>query len=239
MTYHQAAIFAILAGVLVLFAWGRWRYDIVAFLALLAAVVAGVVPVADAFRGLGHPATVTVAMVLVISRALSNAGAVDLIARHVTLAARRLSLHIAALAGLGAGLSAIMNNVGALALLMPVAIQAAQKAKQSPAVILMPLSFGSILGGLVTMIGTPPNIIIATIREKSAGAPFGVFDFTPVGAVVAVVGVVFIAAAGWRLIPRQRRKTLSSRELFDLEDYVSEARVPEESPAVGKTVHEI
>ena len=239
MTYHQAAIFAILAGVLVLFAWGRWRYDIVAFLALLAAVVAGVVPVADAFWGLGHPATVTVAMVLVISRALSNAGAVDLIARHVTLAARRLSLHIAALAGLGAGLSAIMNNVGALALLMPVAIQAAQKAKQSPAVILMPLSFGSILGGLVTMIGTPPNIIIATIREKSAGAPFGMFDFTPAGAVVAVVGVVFIAAAGWRLIPRQRRKTLSSRELFDLEDYVSEARVPEESPAVGKTVHEI
>jgi di/tricarboxylate transporter len=132
-----------------------------------------------------------------------------------------------------------MNNVGALALLMPVAIKAANKAKQSPAVILMPLSFGSILGGLMTMIGTPPNIIIATVREKSAGAPFSMFDFTPVGAVVAVTGVIFIATVGWHLIPRQRRQTLTSEELFDLEDYVSEARVPEESPAVGLTVHEI
>ncbi|MFP6745577.1 MAG: SLC13 family permease, partial [Alphaproteobacteria bacterium] len=239
MTYDQAAIFAVLAGVLGLFIWGRWRYDIVAFVALLAAVVAGVVPFAEAFSGLGHPATVTVAMVLIISRALTNSGAVDLIAGHVTLAAKRLSLHIAALAGLGAGLSAIMNNVGALALLMPVAMKAAKKAKQSPAVILMPLSFGSILGGLMTMIGTPPNIIIATVREKSAGAPFGMFDFTPVGVVVALAGVIFIATIGWRLIPRQRRQTLSSEELFDLEDYVSEARVPEESPAVGLTVHEI
>ena len=239
MTYQQATVFAILAGVLVLFIWGRWRYDIVAFMALLAAVLAGVVPVADAFLGFGHPATVTVAMVLIISRALSNSGAIDLIARHMTLAAKRLSLSIAALAGLGAGLSAVMNNVGALALLMPVAIRAANKAKQSPAVILMPLSFGSILGGLVTMIGTPPNIIIATFREKSAGTPFGMFDFTPVGAVVAVAGVAFVAAIGWRLIPRQRRQTLSSQELFDLEDYVSEARVPEESPAAGLTVREI
>ena len=239
MTYEQAAVFAILAGVFGLFIWGRWRYDIVAFLALLAAVVAGVVPVPDAFRGLGHPATVTVAMVLIISRALTNSGAVDLIARHVTLAAKRLSLSIAALAGLGAALSAVMNNVGALALLMPVAMRAAKKAKQSPAVILMPVSFGSILGGLVTMIGTPPNIIIASFREKSAGAPFGMFDFTPVGAVVALVGVAFIAAVGWRLIPRQRRRALSSEELFDLEDYVSEALVPDGSPAAGLTAHEI
>ncbi len=239
MTYEQAAIFAILAGVLVLFISGRWRYDVVALAALLAAVVAGVVPYGEAFSGLGHPATVTVAMVLIISRALSNSGAVDLISSHVTLEAKRLSLHIGALAGLGAVLSAIMNNVGALALLMPVAMKAANKAKQSPAVILMPLSFGSILGGLMTMIGTPPNIIIATFREKSAGTPFGMFDFTPVGAVVAVTGVIFIATVGWHLIPRQRRQTLTSEELFDLEDYVSEARVPEESPAVGLTVHEI
>jgi di/tricarboxylate transporter len=239
MTYEQAAVFAILVGVLVLFIWGRWRYDVVALVALLTAVVAGVVPYGEAFSGLGHPATVTVAMVLIISRALTNSGAVDVISSHVTLAAKQLSLHIAALAGLGAALSAIMNNVGALALLMPVAIKAANKAKQSPAVILMPLSFGSILGGLMTMIGTPPNIIIAMVREKSAGAPFGMFDFTPVGAVVAVTGVIFIATVGWHLIPRQRRQTLTSEELFDLEDYVSEARVPEESPAVGLTVHEI
>jgi di/tricarboxylate transporter len=239
MPYEQAAIFVILAVSLVLFIWGRWRYDIVAFLALLMSVLAGVVPYESAFDGLGHPATVTVAMVLIISRALSNSGAVDLIARHFTLTAKRLTLGIAALSGLGAGLSAIMNNVGALALLMPVALRAANKAKQSPAVILMPLSFGSILGGLVTLIGTPPNIIIATFREKSAGEPFGMFDFTPVGIVAAVVGVLFISTIGWRLIPAKRRRRMSSREFFDLEDYVSEARVPEDSPAVGLTVHDI
>ena len=239
MSTDQATIFAILVALFVLFVWGRWRYDIVAFLALLAAVVAGVVPFAGAFRGFGHPATVTVALVLVMSRALMNSGAVDLIARHVRLSAKRLSLHIGALSSLGASLSAVMNNVGALALLMPVAIQAAAKAKQSPAVVLMPLSFGTILGGLVTMIGTPPNIIIATFRDKTAGEPFGMFDFTPVGASVAIAGLVFIALAGWRLIPPLRRKKLSTQELFDLEDYVSEARVPEGSDAVGKTVHEI
>ncbi|MCH7554946.1 MAG: SLC13 family permease, partial [Proteobacteria bacterium] len=239
MPFEQAAIFAILGLTLGFFIWGRWRYDVVAFLALLLSVLAGVVPHDAAFDGFGHPATVTVAMVLIISRALSNSGAVDLIARHVTLAGERLSLGIAALSGLGAALSAVMNNVGALALLMPVAIRAANKAKQSPAVILMPLSFGSILGGLVTMIGTPPNIIIATYREKSAGEPFGLFDFTPVGLVAAVTGVIFIAVVGWRLIPAKRRRTLSSGELFGLEDYVSEARVPEDTPAVGLTVHEI
>ena len=239
MTFEQAAIFAILGISLVLFIWGRWRYDIVAFFALLLSVLVGVVPYDTAFDGLGHPATVTVAMVLIISRALSNSGAVDMIAGRVTLAAERLTLDIATLSGLGAALSAIMNNVGALALLMPVAIRAAKKAKQSPAVILMPLSFGSILGGLVTMIGTPPNIIIATFREKSAGEPFGMFDFTPVGVVAAITGVIFISVVGWRLIPAKRRRTMSSQELFDLEDYVSEARVPEDTPAVGLTVHEI
>ncbi len=239
MSTDQAAIFAILAGVFVLFVWGRWRHDIVAFLALLAAVGAGVVPFAEAFRGFGHPATVTVAMVLVMSRALSNSGAVDLIARHVTLGAKRLSLHIGALSSLGASLSAVMNNVGALALLMPVALQAVAKARQSPAAVLMPLSFGTILGGLVTMIGTPPNIIIATFRDKTAGEPFGMFDFTPVGAAVAIAGLVFVTFVGWRLIPPIRRKKLSPREMFDLEDYVSEARVPEGSDAVGKTAHEI
>ena len=133
MPYEQAAIFAILGLSLVFFIWGHWRYDIVAFLALLMSVLAGVVPYGSAFDGFGHPATVTVAMVLIISRALSNSGAVDLIARHVTLTAKHLTLGIAALSGLGAGLSAMMNNVGALALLMPVAIRAAKKAKQSPA----------------------------------------------------------------------------------------------------------
>ena len=239
MSYQQATIFGLLAGVLVLFIWGRWRYDIIALAALLAAVVTGLVPAGDAFLGFGHPATVTVAMVLIMSRALSNAGVIDMISRHVNLAAERIMLQIGALSSLGAVLSTVMNNVGSLALLMPVAMQAAGKVKRSPALLLMPLSFGSILGGLVTMIGTPPNIIIATFRDKSAGEPFGMFDFTPVGAVVALVGLAFIATVGWRLIPKSRRKTLSAAELFDLEDYVSEVSVPEDSPIVDKTMLEI
>ena len=239
MTAAQATIFGLLAGVLVLFIWGRWRYDIIALAALLVAVVSGLVPAGEAFLGFGHPATVTVAMVLIMSRALSNAGVIDMISRHVNLAAERVSLQIGTLSGLGAAMSMVMNNVGALALLMPVAMQAARKAKQSPALLLMPLSFGSILGGLVTMIGTPPNIIIATFRDKSAGEPFGMFDFTPVGAVVALVGLIFVATVGWRLIPASRRKTLSSAELFDLEDYVSEVSVPEGSPIIEKTMFEI
>lgn len=239
MTAAQATIFGLLAGVLVLFIWGRWRYDIIALAALLVAVVTGLVLPGDAFLGFGHPATVTVAMVLIMSRALSNAGVIDMISRHVNLAAERVMLQIGALSSLGAVLSTVMNNVGALALLMPVAMQAAGKVKRSPALLLMPLSFGSILGGLVTMIGTPPNIIIATFRDKSAGEPFGMFDFTPVGAVVALVGLAFVATVGWRLIPASRRKTLSAAELFDLEDYVSEVSVPETSPIIDKTMLEI
>ena len=233
MDFNQAFMFALLVAVFGLFFWGRLRHDVVAFVALLAAVVVGVVPFAETFSGFGHPATVTVALVLVISRGFQNSGVVDLMARHLLPPLRSASGHVASLAGVAGALSAIMNNVGALALLMPAAIQSAAKIKRSPAVILMPLSFGSILGGLVTLIGTPPNIIVAAAREKATGAPFAMFDFTPVGAAVAVVGIVFVAVAGWRLIPKSRRAKMSPGELFQIESYVSEAVVPEDSKAVG------
>ena len=233
MDFNQAFMFALLVAVFGLFFWGRLRHDVVAFVALLAAVVVGVVPFAETFSGFGHPATVTVALVLVISRGFQNSGVVDLMARHLLPPLRSASGHVASLAGVAGALSAIMNNVGALALLMPAAVQSAAKIKRSPAVILMPLSFGSILGGLVTLIGTPPNIIVAAAREKATGAPFAMFDFTPVGAAVAVVGIVFVAVAGWRLIPKSRRAKMSPGELFQIESYVSEAVVPEDSKAVG------
>ncbi len=233
MDFNQAFMFALLVAVFGLFFWGRLRHDVVAFVALLAAVVVGVVPFAETFSGFGHPATVTVALVLVISRGFQNSGVVDLMARHLLPPLHSASGHVASLAGVAGALSAIMNNVGALALLMPAAVQSAAKIKRSPAVILMPLSFGSILGGLVTLIGTPPNIIVAAAREKATGAPFAMFDFTPVGAAVAVVGIVFVAVAGWRLIPKSRRAKMSPGELFQIESYVSEAVVPEDSKAVG------
>ena len=239
MTFDQSASFVILAGALILFAWGRWRYDVVAFMALIAAMLLGLVPLGEAFLGFGHPATVTVALVLIIGRGLSNSGAIDILAEQVSPTTTNASLHVAGSGALAAALSALMNNVGALALLMPASVQSAQKAKLSPAVVLMPLSFATMLGGLVTLIGTPPNIIIATYRSGVTGTPFSMFDFTPVGAPVAAVGVLFVAFVGWRLIPPQRRARMLAEELFDIENYMTEARVPESSRAVGMTVREL
>jgi di/tricarboxylate transporter len=239
MTYEQTSIFVILGLTLAAFMWGRWRYDVVAFVALIATVILGLLPAARAFTGFSHPATITVIEVLILSRALSNSGAVDIIADKIKLSVGRPWTHIGTLVGITAPLSAIMNNIGALSLMMPVAIQSALKAKRSPATILMPLSFGSILGGLVTLIGTPPNVIIATYRGQVNGEPFGMFDFTPVGATVAVVGVIYVAFIGWRLIPRSRRALASQQDLFHIEDYVAEAKVPEGSETVGKTVGEV
>ena len=238
MTVEQTALFAILAAVMVLLMWGRWRYDLVAFTALLVAVTAGLVPANQAFSGFGHPATVVIAMVLIVSRGLSNSGAVDLLARAIIGTAKSLTSHIFVMSGLAAALSAVMNNVGALALLMPVDLQAARKAKRSAALTLMPLSFASILGGLVTLIGTPPNIIIAAFREEALGAPYAMFDFTPVGAVCALVGVLFVALFGWRLIPTGQDDRGDGTE-FDLEDYIAEAKVPEDAQIIGQKIRNL
>jgi di/tricarboxylate transporter len=240
MTLDQSFVFAILGGVLVLFAWGRWRYDLTAFAALLAGVLTGVVPMEEAFRGFGHPAVITVAAVLVISRALSNSGAVDLMARFVMPAAHRNRLaHIGVLGGFAAVLSAFMNNVGALALLLPVAVRSASKVGRSPATILMPLSFASILGGLATLIGTPPNIIIATYRAEVNGESFGMFDFAPVGGVVALAGLLFVTLFGWLLIPKARRAQKPPEELFDIADYMTEAKVPDEASVIGTSIGDV
>jgi di/tricarboxylate transporter len=225
VTAEQIIIFAILAVVMVLLVWGRWRYDLVAFTALLVAVASG-------------PATVVIAMVLLVSRGLSNSGVVDILARVLMGAAKTLTSHILVMSGLAAALSAMMNNVGALALLMPVDIQAAKKAKRPASLTLMPLSFATILGGLVTLIGTPPNIIIAAYRQDVLGEPFAMFDFTPVGGACALVGVVFVALLGWRLIPRDRAAATDAAD-FDLEGYIAEVRVPKDAKIIGKKVREL
>jgi di/tricarboxylate transporter len=235
----QIAVLVILGLALAGFIWGRLRYDVVALSALILAVAAGVVPASEAFIGFGHPATITVIAVLVLSKGLSNSGVVDSLARSLAPATRRPIAHVGTLTGLGALLSTVMNNIGALSLLLPVAIQSATRARRSPAIVLMPLSFGSILGGLVTLIGTPPNIIIAGFRGSATGEPFGMFDFTPVGAAVAVTGVLFITLIGWRLIPRRRLADAPTRNLFKIDDYVAEGLVQETSAACGKAIGEI
>ncbi len=239
MTFDQSVSVGLLVLTLVFFVWGRFRYDLVAFTALIAGVIVGVIPAEQAFLGFGHPAVITVAAVLIISRAMTNAGAVEVIASRLLPNTDNDLLFIASFGCIAAVLSGFMNNVGALALLMPVAIQAAAKTGRSPAMILMPLSFASILGGLFTLIGTPPNIIIASFREKSQGEAFSMFDFAPVGGVIAIVGVIFVALVGWRLIPADRLKRKKDQEIFDIEDYVAEARVPKESEYIGERLRDV
>jgi di/tricarboxylate transporter len=238
MTLDKALAFAVLVGALALFAATRLRHDLVAVTTLLAVVAAGLVPAADAFDGFGHPAVITVAAVLVISRALKQSGAVERLAALLLPWTRHPLAHIASLTVVVTVASAFMNNVGALALMLPVALATAAEHKRSPALLLMPLAFGSILGGMTTMIGTPPNVIIATWRADAAGAPFAMFDFAPVGLAVAVVGVAFVALAGWRLIPAERLRHNPPQQLFAIDEYLTELRLGEDSPLVGHDLAE-
>ncbi len=239
MTTDQIILFCLLGVVFGLLVWGKIRYDLIAFGALIVATIIGVVPQESAFEGFGHHATVIIALVLIVSRGLSNSGAIELIAKHVIDAGRSLFMHISVMSGVAAVLSALMNNVAALALLMPIDMQAAAKAKRSPALSLMPLSFASILGGMITLIGTPPNIIIASFREEAVGEPFGMFDFSPVGAVTALVGVIFIALIGWRLIPAQDNGQGAAAKLFELQEYTAEVRISENSVAIGQKIRDL
>ncbi|ATG43972.1 putative transporter [Phaeobacter piscinae] len=236
MTFDQTVLFALFAAVFGLLLWGKYRYDIVAFSALMVAVVLGVVPASEAFAGFGHPATLVVALVLVVSAGLVRSGAVFLITRTLVDRSRNLGAHITLMGGIGAVLSAFMNNVAALALLMPVDIQTARKAGRTPGMSLMPLSFATILGGMATLIGTPPNIIIASIREKTLGEPFRMFDFAPVGGIAALAGLLFVALIGWRLIPLRQNAAGASEA--QLSQYIAELTVPEGSEMIGQRLGE-
>ena len=236
MTQEQLLILAILTATVGMFLWGRWRHDMVAAGALLACVLAGLVAPAEAFSGFGHPAVVTVACVLVLSRGLQSSGAVDVLAARLLPAKAGMVASLAALVGLGALLSGFMNNVGAMALLMPVAMQLAGRLSLPPGRVLMPLAFGTILGGMTTMIGTPPNLIVSGFRAQQGTGSFAMFDFTPIGLAVALGGILFIVLLGWRLVPAREK---ASTEGFETGAYVTEVRVLPDSKAAGLLLREI
>ena len=239
MSNDQAVVFGVLALTLALFVWGRFRYDLVAMLALLALLASGVLPFDQAFDGFAHPAVITVAAVLVISRALQNAGLVDVVVRVMAPLKGKPNLQLVTQTVIVAVLSAFMNNVGALALMLPVALRQAYRDGYAPAIALMPLAFGSILGGLATLIGTPPNLIVSSYRARELGEGYAMFAFAPVGGVVALAGVAFVTLVGWRLLPKDRRGAPEGERVFDVSAYVTELRVGEESALIGKALADV
>jgi di/tricarboxylate transporter len=225
-----------MAVTIAMFMWGRWRHDMVAMAALLASVAAGLIPADGAFSGFSHPAVITVACVLILSSALQATGAVDALTGAVLPRKASTFATVATLTTLAAFLSAFMNNVAALAILMPIALQAAARRNVSPGKVLMPIAFGSILGGMTTLVGTPPNLIVSGFREAATGKGFSMFEFSPVGIPVALAGVALVVVmARWLVPDRQAPADLS----FEIDAYLTEARVPEKSSAAGMLLHDI
>jgi len=235
MTLDQALAFAIILGMMALFIWGRLRYDLVALLSLLAAIAAGIVPPEKAFSGFSDDIVIIVASALLVSAAVGRSGVVERVVRKLGPYLTSVYRQVAALVGSVTVLAAFVKNIGALAMLMPITFQFARRTGTSPSSLLMPMSFGALLGGIVTLIGTSPNIIVSRVREQILGEPFHMFDFTPVGASLALLGFLFLIF-GWRLLPTDRKGAVSMDAAFNLEGYTTEVTVPKESPAAGITV---
>jgi di/tricarboxylate transporter len=235
MTLDQALAFAIILGMMTLFVWGRLRYDLVALLSLLAAIAAGIVPPEKAFTGFSDDIVIIVASALLVSAAIGRSGVIERVVRKLGPYLTDVYRQVAALVGSVTVLAAFVKNIGALAMLMPIAFQFARRTGTSPASLLMPMSFGALLGGIITLIGTSPNIIVSRVREQILGEPFYMFDFTPVGASLALLGFLFLIF-GWRLLPTDRKGAVSMDAAFNLEGYTTEVTVPKDSPAARLTV---
>jgi di/tricarboxylate transporter len=237
MTQDQVLAFSILGGMMALFIWGRLRYDLVAVLALLVSVAAGTVPAKKAFSGFSDDIVIIVASALIVSGAVAKSGIIESVLARITAHVPRVRWQLTVLVSSVTVLSALLKNIGALAMMIPAAMKMAKKSDTSPSVFLMPMSFASLLGGLITLIGTSPNIIVSRVREQMTGQPFGMFDYAPVGIGLALSGIVFLRF-GYRLLPRDRRAPPSMSEALDINDYTTEATVPAGSPAAGKTAAE-
>ncbi len=238
MTLHQALAFGLIGGTIAFFVWGRLPYDLVALAALLLGILVGIVPPERAFEGFANEIVIIIAAALVVSEAIARSGAVESALRPVLPRLKTVQAQVTVMAGSVLVLSMVTKNVGALAILMPVALQLARRTGTPPSALLMPMAFASLLGGLVTLVGTSPNIIVAGLRAQLLGKPFGLFSYTPVGLSIAVLGMAFLAV-GWRLLPRGRKAAGSMEAAFTIEDYTAEARLSAASPAAGRTVAEL
>lgn len=237
MTTPQLLAFVILGATTILFIWGRWRYDLVAIMALLASLVAGTVPAKKAFSGFSDDIVIIVASALVVSGAIARSGIIESSVRFISVHVQRVQWQLTVLVGSVTFLSALVKNIGALAMLMPAALKIARKSDVSPSVFLMPMAFGSLLGGLITLIGTSPNIIVSRVREQMTGEPFKMFDYAPVGIGLSVAGMIFLHF-GYRMLPGGRQAARTMGEALDIEDYTTDAKVSDGSKSIGQTVAE-
>ena len=238
MTLQQSLAVGIVGVMMGLFIWGRFRYDLVAALALLAAVAAGVVPAKEAFSGFADDIVIIVASALLVSAAVARSGVTEAVMRRIAPYATTTQTQVFVLVIAVTAMSAFVKNIGALAMIMPVAFQIARRTNTSPSAFLMPMAFGSLLGGIITLVGTSPNIIVARMRAELVGEPFGMFDFTPVGLGLAIAGVAFLTF-GYRLLPQNRRGTASLHAALNIKDYTTEARVTAASSVAGQTVADL
>lgn len=238
ITVPQLLAITIVVLMLSAFIWDRWRYDVVAMTALLAAVVVGIVPQAEAFNGISDTVIIVIAAVLVVSKAIARSGILDRLVRRLLTNVDSTDAQVGALSLAVALLSAFVKNVGTLSIFVPIALQVARRSKRSPSLYLMPLAFASLIGGTITQIGTSPNLLISTVRVEQTGVPFRLFDYAWVGLPLTLIVVAFLMF-GWRLLPAERKGTTSAEDRFSIENYTTELEVPADSPFVGKTVGDV
>ena len=238
ITLPQALAFGILFAMMAMFVWGKLRYDLIALAGLLVALLAGVVPYDKAFSGFSDDIVIIVGSALLVSAAVERSGIIQRLVRPVSPYLTTTMAQVAVLTATVTVLSAFVKNIGALAMMMPVAFQLARRHEKPVSALLMPMAFGSLLGGIVTLIGTSPNIIVSRVRAELTGEPFGMFDFTAVGLGLALPGVVFLSFA-YRLLPRGRKGQAAMDTAFNLSGYTTEVMVPEDTEFVGKTVADL
>jgi di/tricarboxylate transporter len=238
MDQQQFLALATIIAMMALFMWGRLRYDMVAVIALIAAYLVGIVPADKAFSGFSSDIVIIVASALILSAAVSRSGIVELVMSYATFDLSKPRSQIVTLTAGVAVLSGFVKNIGTLAMFLPIAFKFARRSGTSPSLLLMPMSFASLIGGLMTLVGTSPNIIVSQAREKLVGTPFRMFDFAPVGIGLTVAGVAFLAF-GYKLLPTGRRATASIEAAFNLDAYATEVTVPDSSPFIGKAIGEL
>lgn len=238
LTLPQILSFSVIALMMAAFVWGRFRYDLVAAGSLLLALAVGVVPMDKAFSGFSDDIVIIVGSALLVSAGVARSGIMEFAIQRLAPNVSSVRAQLALLVITVAVLSAFVKNIGALAIMIPIAFQFARRSNVSPSAFLMPMAFASLLGGLMTQIGTSPNIVVSRLRGELTGTPFTMFDFTPVGLALTVMGCIFLILFYW-LVPQRERQDVSLHEALDIKNYAAEARVTKDSTVVDKSLGEL